>query len=218
MTWQECVDIVKPHVVRLTTPNGHGTGFMVRRRGNWIAVATARHVVAHAHEWELPIKVHWRNLHPVTVPGAGRVLLVHPERDSAVLAWELDESLAPSLPADPLPLLTDKSFVRTGVTIGWLGYPHLVEGGTRCCFFSGSVSDFIDNRYFVDGVAIHGVSGGPAFCPDKNGNITIIGSISEYRPNRLGNESLPGVLVADDISASTLLREATDKILKRVGV
>ena len=218
MTWQECVDIVKPHVVRLTTPTGHGTGFLVHRRGDWVAVATAGHVVAHAHEWGLPIKVHWGHLDPVTVQGAGRVLLVHPERDSAVFAWSFDESVAPALPPAPLPILGDKSFVRTGVAIGWLGYPHLVEGGTRCCFFSGSVSDFIDNRYFVDGVAIHGVSGGPAFCPDKDGNITIVGSISEYRPNRLGNESLPGMLVADDISASTLLTEAADRILKQVGV
>ena len=151
MTWQECVDVVKPHVVRLTTPVGHGTGFLVHRRGDWVAVATAAHVVAHAHEWGLPIKVHWGHLDPVTVQGAGRVLLVHPERDLAVLAWGFDESVAPALPPAPLPILGDKSFVRTGVTIGWLGYPHLVEGGTRCCFFSGSVSDFTDNRYFVDG-------------------------------------------------------------------
>ena len=216
MTWQQCVEIVKPHVVRLTTPNGHGTGFLVLRRNGWIAVATAGHVVAHAHEWGLPIKIEGITLPPLTVKAGDRVLLVHPERDSAVLEWVLDESVAPSLPLEPLPLLGDESFVRTGVTIGWLGYPHLVEGGNRCCFFSGSVSDLIDHRYFVDGVAIHGVSGGPAFCPDKHGNVTIIGSISAYRPNRQGGESLPGLLVADDISASNLLAEATDKLLKQI--
>ncbi len=214
LSWPDWVDFVKPHVVRLTTSTGHGTGFLVHRRGGWVVVATARHVVADAHEQGLPIKVHWGNLGPETVPEPGRVLLVHPERDSAVLAWLLDESVAPFLPAEPLPLLGDKSFVRTGVTLGWLGYPHLVEGGTRCCFFSGSVSDLIDRRYFVDGVAIHGVSGGPAFCPDKDGNITIIGSISAYRPNTLGGESLPGLLVADDISASSLLKDVVDGILK----
>ena len=96
-SWQECVDVVKPHVVRLTTPNGYGTGFLVHRQDGWVAVATARHVVAHAHEWGLPIKVHWKNLSSETVPEAGRVLLVHPERDSAVLAWLLDKDVAPSL-------------------------------------------------------------------------------------------------------------------------
>ena len=216
MTWQECVERVKPHVVRLATPTGHGTGFLAYRRDRWVAVATARHVVAHAHEWELPIKIHWKNLDPITVTPQGRVLRVHPERDSAVLAWVSDESVARSLPRKPLPLLGDESFVRTGVTIGWLGYPHLVEGGTRCCFFSGAVSDLIDHRYFVDGVAIHGVSGGPAFCPDKDGNVTIIGSISEYRPNRLGGETLPGLLVVDDLFASNVLRAAADKLLSQV--
>ena len=216
MTWQQCVQIVKPHVVRLTTPNGHGTGFLVLRRNGRVAVATAGHVVAHAHEWGLPIKIGGIASPPISVEAGDRVLLVHPERDSAVLAWVLDESDARILPPEPLPLLGDGSFVRTGVTIGWLGYPHLVERGTRCCFFSGSVSDLIDHRYFVDGVAIHGVSGGPAFCPDKDGNVTIIGSISEYRPNWQGEESLPGLLVADDISASNLLVEATDKLLKQI--
>ena len=216
MTWQRCVEIVKPHVVRLTTPNGHGTGFLVLRRNGRVAVATAGHVVAHAHEWGLPIKIDGISAPQLTVEAGNRLLLVHPERDSAVLAWALDESDAHALPPEPLPLLGDESFVRTGVTIGWLGYPHLVEGGTRCCFFSGSVSDLIDHRYFVDGVAIHGVSGGPVFCPDKVGRVTIIGSISEYRPNWQGGESLPGLLVADDISPSNLLAEATDNLLKQI--
>lgn len=218
MTWQQCVDIVKPHVVRLTTPDCYGTGFMAYRRNRWVVVATARHVVDHAHDWGLPIKIHWNSLSPVTVTVEDRVLLVHPEHDSAVLAWVLDESLARLLPREPLPLLGDKSFVRTGVRLGWLGYPHLVERGTRCCFFSGSVSDFIDHRYFVDGVAIHGVSGGPAFCPDKDGNVTIIGSISGYQPNRQDGESLPGLLVADDLSASNLPTKAAAKLLQKIPI
>lgn len=128
-SWQHCVDVVKPHVVRLTTPTGHGTGFLVHRRGCWVAVATARHVVADAHERGVPIEVHWKNLDAETVPVAGRILRVDPERDFAVLAWLVDRSVAPFLPEEPLPLLGHKSFVRTGVTVGWLGYPHLVEGG-----------------------------------------------------------------------------------------
>ena len=215
-SWQHCVDVVEPHVVRLTTPAGQGTGFLVHRRDGWVVVATARHVVADAYEWGLPIKVHWKNLDAETVPVADRVLRVHRERDSAVLAWRVDPSVAPILPAEPLTLVADKSFVRVGVTVGWLGFPGLVEGGARCCFFSGSVSALVDRRYFVDGVAINGVSGGPAFCPTNDGNIIIVGSISEYWPNWQGGGSLPGLLVADDISASNLLKDVVDRILKSI--
>ena len=217
MTWQNAVDIVKPHVVKLATTDGHGTGFLVHRRDDWVVIATAKHVVTHAHNWGLPIRVDYQNLAPLTLTAVDRTLLLHPEQDSAVLVWKLQKSVAASLPVEPLPLLGDKSFVRTGVTIGWLGYPHLVEGGTRCCFFSGSISDFIRPRYFVDGVAINGVSGGPAFCPDKDGNITIVGSISEYWLNQQDEKSLPGIMVANDISASNVLAQAMDGLLQKLA-
>lgn len=81
MTWQQCVQIVKPHVVRLTTPNGHGTGFLVLRRNGRVAVATAGHVVAHAHEWGLPIKIGGIASPPISVQAGDRVRnLVHPAR------------------------------------------------------------------------------------------------------------------------------------------
>jgi len=56
MQWHEAVEIVTPHVVRITTPIGSGTGFLIARskNGNVCGVATAAHVIDHAHYWEQP--------------------------------------------------------------------------------------------------------------------------------------------------------------------
>lgn len=76
------------------------------------------------------------------------------------------------------------------------------------------MSDLSNHRYYVDGVAIPGVSGGPAFCPNKDGSIIVVGSISAYRH---GGDSLPGLLVADDISASSLLADVVERLLALAG-
>ena len=66
-------------------------------------------------------------------------------------------------PEFALPLAPKDMFLRVGNDIGWLGFPA-VEA-TRVCFFGGRVSAWNPNAkaYLVDGVAINGVSGGPAF-------------------------------------------------------
>ena len=48
--------------------------------------------------------------------------------------------------------------------------------------------------YLVDGVAINGVSGAPAFFIDpKTSELKICGVISNYYPNRSTGEALPGL-------------------------
>jgi hypothetical protein len=66
-----------------------------------------------------------------------------------------------------------------GAPLGWLGYPGLAF--PELCFFRGFISGHQEKPpiYLVDGVAINGVSGGPAF--DLSG--LIVGLISAYRPN-----------------------------------
>jgi hypothetical protein len=61
------------------------------------------------------------------------------------------------------------------------------------CFFSGHISAWLepDEAYLVDGVAINGVSGGPAFIPER----MLIGVVSAYIPNRATGELLPGLAV-----------------------
>jgi hypothetical protein len=70
------------------------------------------------------------------------------------------------------------------------------------CFFTGSISAFLrsEDCYLIDGVAINGVSGGPVFADDKE-LPEIIGTVSAYMPNRVGDATLPGLLRAQDISA-----------------
>ena len=48
-----------------------------------------------------------------------------------------------------------------------------------------------EEAYLVDGVAINGVSGGPAFIPEK----MLIGVVAAYIPNRATGEPLPGLAV-----------------------
>jgi hypothetical protein len=69
------------------------------------------------------------------------------------------------------------------------------------CFFCGHISSaYAQSRYFIDGVAIGGVSGGPAFYHSEDDDgIRIVGSITAYTPAKSGGESLPGLMVADEV-------------------
>jgi hypothetical protein len=48
-----------------------------------------------------------------------------------------------------------------------------------------------ETAYLVDGVAINGVSDGPAFIPEH----VLVGVVSAYVPNRATGEPLPGLAV-----------------------
>ena len=79
-----------------------------------------------------------------------------------------------------------------------MGYPS-VAPTARPSFFCGHVSQYHDGRYFIDGVTIPGVSGGPAFlyhpgeCFER---ILILGSITAYASASSRGESTPGLMVA----------------------
>jgi hypothetical protein len=87
--------------------------------------------------------------------------------------------------------------VRVGVEIGWLGFPAIPEASL--CFFTGIVSALVEsqNAYLVDGVAINGVSGGPAFhlFDSETDPVYVMGVVSAYVPNRATGEVLPGLSV-----------------------
>lgn len=69
-----------------------------------------------------------------------------------------------------------------------------IETANGLCFFSGRVSAVYDKHFLVDGTAIHGVSGGPAFC-STTGGLRIVGSISAYLPNLVEKGAFPGLSV-----------------------
>jgi len=210
MEWHQAIEQLSTYVVRISTPRGSGTGWLVSlsKTSAVCAVATAAHVVDHAHFWEQPVRIH----HAVSgqsllLREADRAIYLNEALDSAGIVF--DRRSLP-FPADALPLMTEGRHLKQGVEIGWLGFPAVASA--ELCFFSGRVSAYLekDETYLVDGVAINGVSGGPAFQLQPSGP-RIIGVISAYIPNRATGDVLPGVSVVRDVTQfQNLAREFKD--------
>ena len=197
--WSDAVEIIQPHVVRISTPRGSGTGFLISNgKNNDIAmVATAAHVVDHAHYWEEPIRIDHVNK-SVVVRHNERAIFLDPNQDTAAIVFPRSEI---PFPSQPLPLTPKGFFLKVANQIGWLGFPAIPLASL--CFFTGNVSAWVaaQRAYLVDGVAINGVSGGPAFhLTGGNPPITVIGVVSAYMPNRATGEVLPGLSVVRDVT------------------
>lgn len=63
------------------------------------------------------------------------------------------------IPEQLIELLPIEKHLKIAVPVGWLGFPAIDPN--TLCFFSGSISARQHSQYLIDGVAIHGVSGGP---------------------------------------------------------
>jgi len=196
--WHSAVENAEPLIFRISTPGGSGTGFIFSKSDttNIVAVATALHVVEHAHIWEEPIRLtHYKTGESFFLKAEDRAILYDYEQDTAAVMFTWDNCQ----PDVVLPeLIEEDNFVKTGVEIGWLGFPAVSQG--ELCFFSGRVSAAIQNNtaYLVDGVAINGVSGGPTLWLGQN-QAKCVGVVSAYIPNRSTGESLPGVAVVQDV-------------------
>jgi hypothetical protein len=200
MNWDHAVEIIRPHVVKIETPGGHGTGFLsfYNHDKSWCGIATAAHVVGHADEWQEPIRIrHDDSPTPAFLKPEERVILRDYPTDSAIVLF-LKGQL--NLPESPVALLPVDRPCPIGIDIGWLGFPA-IEPNTLC-FFAGTVSARQGTRkaYLIDGVAIHGVSGGPVFHCPAPGEVLVIGCVSAYHANRVTGEALPGLLRAQDVS------------------
>jgi hypothetical protein len=198
--WSDAVDIIQPHVVRISTPRGSGTGFLISNgKNNDIAgVATAAHVVDHAHYWEEPIRIDHVSK-SVVVRHPERAIFLDPNRDTAAILFHRAEI---PFPAAPLPLAPKGMFLKVANQIGWLGFPAIPLASL--CFFTGNISAWVDHQgaYLVDGVAINGVSGGPAFfiAPGAPEPVIVMGVVSAYMANRATGEVLPGLSVVRDVT------------------
>lgn len=215
MDWQHVVEKVKPYVVKIETPSGHGTGFLCMRNASETicGIATAAHVVEHSDEWQQPIK-----LLSYAISGDiksvaflkenQRVIRFNWKTDSAVIIFPASDL---DLPQGLIPLLPTERVLPIGVDVGWLGFPAIER--FRCCFFSGNVSahDERTNGYLIDGVAINGVSGGPVIYSTDADGAAIVGVMTEYRANRRGADTLPGLSFAQDVSHfHKVIAEASD--------
>ena len=190
--WHEIVDIVTPYVVRIWTPQWSGTGFLVSisKSTTLCAIATAAHVIAHAHYWEEPVRIeHQASGTTLLLRQNDRAIHIETEKDTAAIMFEHRGMV---VPIDILPLVEKDKHFKPGVEIVWLGYPAMPRA--NLCFFSGRISSWLESEdaYLVNGVAINGVSGGPAFALWGG---MLAGVVSAYIPNRNTGEVLPGLAV-----------------------
>ncbi len=216
-TWATCLEQIKPYVYKIYTPHGSGTGFQLvyAKNKQFIGIATALHVIEHAHDWEEPIKVtHHESGTTTIIREADRVIFTYQDKDLAFILLNVGD-----LPANTtdLSMIDPTQRKKQGVHMGWCGFPAVAPG--ELCFFTGHMSSWLSNQqsYLVDGVAINGVSGGPAFTAGNDGP-EICGVVSAYVPNRATGETLPGVCLIRDVGpyqdalqTVTSLEEAAEK-------
>jgi hypothetical protein len=198
LEWYDAIEIVEPHIVRIMTPDGSGTGFLVSHAANGpiCAIATASHVLNRAHYWEQPIRLeHKASGKSLLLRTTDRAIFLEESKDTAALVFNKGDF---PLPESPLALAPEGKTLKIGNEIGWLGFPAICPGDL--CFFSGRISVYHKNMdaYLVDGVAINGVSGGPAIWTGGN-TITLIGVVSAYIANRATGETLPGLSVVTNV-------------------
>lgn len=163
------------------------------------AIATAAHVVDDAHFWEEPIRItHETSKTSTMLRQNGRAIFLDSKRDSALILFSNKDI---PFPPERLKLAPQGKYLRVGIDIGWLGYPAIPSASL--CFFGGRVSARLEDSdaYLIDGVAINGVSGGPAFhVADKmTGEVWVMGLVSAYVPNRATGETLPGLSVVRNV-------------------
>jgi len=200
MNWDQIVNKITHHIVKIETQTGHGTGFLFLYNENktWSGVATAMHVVNDADEWQQPIRI---KLHStgktIFLKENERVIFKDRGTDSAVILFLKNDIL---FPENLIHLLPSDSIISIGVEVGWLGFPAVAP--FDLCFFSGNISARQEYRkaYLIDGVAINGVSGGPVLYSTGTEGVQIVGIVSAYQANRATGEALPGLLIAQDVS------------------
>jgi hypothetical protein len=200
LAWHEIVRRVTPYVVRIKTSQGSGTGFLVSRSAihPLCGIATAAHVIDHAHYWEQPIRIeHHQSGKSVLLRPGDRGVILEAAMDTAAIVFDPKDFPFPQYPP---PLIPEGYHVATGGEVAWLGFPA-VAPPDQLCFFHGRISAPLLNQhsYLVDGVAINGVSGGPTLFALRGG-YSIVGVVSAYVANRATGEILPGVAVVRDVT------------------
>jgi len=191
--WAKALETLRNYIFKISTPETQGTGFLITRykSGPLCGIATAYHVIHHSHTWEEPIKIiHTASDKQVILRNPDRFIFANPQMDIAITGF-MNEDL--DLPETELTLAPEGKYLKQGIQLGWVGYPALAPN--HFSFFSGFISCYLNDQkaYLVDGVAINGVSGGPAFTVIGKEKIHLIGLVSAYIPNRAAGESLPGV-------------------------
>lgn len=165
---------------------------------SWCGVATGAHVIEEADKWQKPIKIRHEE--------SGEVAFLKADQRAIHIDWDTDSAViiffrgSIDFPENPIPLNPLGNSLGIGSEVGWMGFPNIQQ--YTLCFFSGNVSarQEFRNAYLINGVSIHGVSGGPVLHKHETDGVQIVGIVSAYHANRATGESLPGLLIAQDVS------------------
>ncbi len=195
--WEELVPRIEPLVYQVRAGDSLGTAFAIsvagsEDGGSYAMLVTAWHVVKDIVQTADPLDLVQSDGTLVSTLTTGPVSVYPvgpPECDSALVVVPTEKALVAPSQLLPIPLET---MLPRGAQVGWLGYPGLVY--PELCFFRGVVSGHQEEPpiYLIDGVAINGVSGGPAF--DRTG--LLAGFVSAYVPNQVDHgTTLPGLMI-----------------------
>lgn len=202
LAWQAAMKLLQNRVFKIRSPQGHGTGFHIGNFGTGsrlCAVATAYHVIQMADDWDEPIRLeHAGTGKEILLKENERAIRTYINKDLAIILFILPDTL--TLPTTSVELIPQGAYLVPGVDVAWCGFPAIKND--RLCFFHGYISCYLDQQggYLVDGIAIHGVSGGPAFYVDNQSNSPkIAGVVTQYIANRTTGEALPGVSMITSI-------------------
>jgi len=218
MELYEAFDVIFPRLVEIETHQCKGTGFhistLTREDGTQhSAIATANHVVKDLINCKRPIYI--------TLAATRKKILIPFEKigksfnEKSDLALLVIDNEYLFFDLAPIKLMPSNQFPKIGYQVAWCGYPWIVPG--KVCFFSGYISSYLNQKgdYIIDGTAINGVSGGPAFVimevikgEDKKEELLVVGIITEYWANRVNGETLPGLSLARNI------QPVVDKFIK----
>jgi hypothetical protein len=205
LPWDKVVDRAERIVFRIHAGQSSGTCFVVslgKQQESEVyhyMLATAWHVVKDIagsnHELQF-VAANGKTVYEAKAGHYGIFRLGSEHFDTAVI-W-INSKIRFVAQEDLLPLLDYDLQMPRGVELGWVGFPGIVS--SEFCFFKGSVSGYLHDppTYLIDGVAVNGVSGGPAL----DNRAHIIGLVSSYIPNQVDEyTTLPGLLTLIPISA-----------------
>ena len=205
MPWDEVVDCAEKVVFQVLAGDSAGTCFACsigkepESPSKYFLFATAWHVVKDVAGSDHPIYMiaaSGRTICEAQAGCYGIFRLGADVFDTALILVKSSEEIISQKAL--LPMLGYDWQMARGTEIGWVGFPGII--GNEFCFFKGAVSGYLNSppTYLVDGVAINGVSGGPAF----DNRAHIIGLVSSYIPNLVDEyTTLPGLVGVTPIAA-----------------
>ena len=214
ITWAQAVSQMQQNLVKISTlGGGYGSGFLIpppaKAPGNLCAL-TAFHVIKNAYETGATIEIaHAGRNDKIVLPSLARSVFVAPDRDQAIISFNGPRDFEK---LHTVTFLSRDRHYNPGVELGWLGFPNLNVSKDVACFLSGHVSAYIEDQeaYLIDGVSIHGLSGGPVFyCSDDQ--VVMAGIVTNYFPNPVNNQAWPGLAMFRTINPLMKLYDEQNK-------